>query len=330
MRSRRVRVGLGLGALVVVGTFAAGSAGAVNVGVTLASGGGDRTLYVRDALDQNDLTSIDFGDARSRAFTVRVEDSAFDNDPFTVSAEMTNLYVFRGGQWVYDPDTAPSIPSSDLSISSIDGVDGSVASAVLQPVADLTATITGVLCTTLGLGASPCTINLSDVVARNLPVVPAGLPIVPQAPEAGAFTAPAYTSDAPDAPGDQTTWDDGTARRLLGGDLNVDPAFLAGLVTQAQDAIDAAVTTGTTAQLENVVDPTVLQSALDTQTSLTGLLINNLLAAVSGVVWDVTVGSVDIVSQTASYRSNPVLNVAVPESATEPTYRGTLVITGVG
>jgi hypothetical protein len=320
---------VGLVALVVIGAFAAGTAGAVDVGVTLASGGGDRTLFVRDALDQNDLTSIDFGDSHSQAFTVRVEDNAFDHAPFTVSAEMTNLYVFQGGQWIYDADTAPFLPSSELTISSIDGVDGSVVSAALQPVVDLTANITGLLCTTLGLGASPCTINLNDVVAKNLSVVPAGLPIVPQAPEAGNFAEPAYTADAPDKPGDQTTWDDGTPRRLLGGDLNIDTTFLDGLVTQAQSAIDGVLTTGSINELDDIVDLTVLQSALDTQTSLTGTLITTLLGNLS-VVWDATVGSVDVVSQTASYHSNPVLNVTVPESATAPTYKGTLVITGVG
>lgn len=326
MKTRRARVGFGLLTLMVIGTFAAASAGAVDVGVTLAGGAGTRDVFVRDALDQNDLTAINFGDSHAQAFTVRVNDDAFDHSPFTVSAQMTNLYVFDGVDWILDEQDAPPIASANLSISSIDGVDGSATAAVLQPIVDLTANITGVLCTTLGLGASPCTINLNDVTGSAISVVPSGLPIVPQAPEADNFELPAYTADAPDKPADPTTWDDGTSLRLLAGDLNLDVTFLDALVSQAQAAVDSALgATGITA----VVDTTTLQTALDEQTTLTGALISTLLADAT-VVWEATVGSIDIVSQTGSYRSNPVLNVTVPGGATAATYKGTLVITGIG
>ena len=53
---------------------------------------------------------------------------------------------------------------------------------------------------------------------------------------------------------------------------------------------------------------------------------------VADSTWAVDVIAVlagDIVSQTGIYRSNPILDLDVPEGADPATYKGTLVVTGI-
>jgi len=325
MRSRRTRVAFGVLALMVLGTFAAASAGAADVGVTLSTGGGSRVLSLRDIADSADLESIDFGDVHAAPFLVKVTDTTFDRDSFTVSAQMTNFYKFVDGAWTI----GYVIPSANLNISSPNDLEVSDISAIVQPLLDITLNVPdGALCTSLTVLSVPCTIDLSDVTADALEIVPsdltnlAGLPLVPGDPETGPFTVPAYTVDSPDTPGTPPA---ATSLDLLTGNPNMAAPYLTALTTAVQDVVDGA------AGITDVVSQTTLIAALEGAfPALTPLLESQIVAAAGAVSTVENIVAGQILSQSGQYRSYPVLNVTVPEGADQATYKGTLVVTGIG
>lgn len=310
------------------------SASADNVAVSVNNPGGSRTLYVESMLGQP-LTSLDFGAMRSQPFRVRVVDSTMDRAGFTVSATMTNLYKADGSTL----DFTTMIPSANLSVGyatspiSVKGV-----SVLVQPVWDLGSTVGGTLCTTIqtlqvlnGLTSS-CVINLQDVkgklqtvpLASGLNDLPS-LPLVPQLGDSGAFDNPAFAGVASTAPKPAGA-PGATSKRLVQGTALNTGAVLAKIQTALNAATsslplaDKVDTTVVTSLLRDALTAPVFDALTDAQVQE---LLNSLVATLN------TLAPADVLGQSGTYLSFPVLNVSVPGGSAKGEYKGTLVVTGL-
>lgn len=326
---RRISIpAAGVAALAVAASVVPASAADVTVAVS--NPGGTRTMYVEDLLGQQ-LTTLDFGATRAQPFRVRVVDSTMDRSGFSVSATMTNMHVDSGGlQW------AKKLDSANLSISSATNpLNVANVTASVQPLVDTVSTITDTtICSTLGLvmtvlnGVNACRVNVTGLTGNLQSAVPVtvnladltNLPLLPQAPEAGAFTNPDYagvTSSDPNKPSTFTA----TPRRMIAGSVvstsTVRSALKAALDTDPRSDLvpDNTVTTG----LRNTVGLT--------WDLLTSAQVTTVLNATVATVQDLLPEQVR--AQTGSYMSFPVLNVNVPADAPKGDYRGTLVVTGL-
>ena len=291
----------------------------------IVGNGGDRTLYVEDMLG-NELETLDFGALRTLPFRVRVVDDAFDRDDFTVLASMTNLYPEDDdGDLVLDGEIA----SGQLEIvNPLNPLNVTGVSTLVQPVFDISMSVTGPLCGLLGFGvALVCEVDLTDVEGKlqELDAVVdlanlANLPLVPQAPEEGSFDVPDWVGDTlPAKPGGAPA---ATQLQLLSGDAGAND-ILAALETQ----LDALVAS---ADLDDLVDVGALISAVQDETG--ALLEVADITALLGETIDVVAEPLalgDLLYQTGTYTSYPMLRVTVPEEQANGTYRGTLVVTGI-
>lgn len=312
------------GASLLAAAAVAPSQAQTDVDVTLSEAAGSRTLYVENMVGES-LTSLDFGAARSLPFRVRVVDSDFDRQSFSVTATMTNMYLDNGAL-----DYTTAIDSADVSLGSqaqplnVFGV-----TATVQPLVDTVTTITDLLlCADLGLtilGGVQCEIELSNLVGNLQTVeVPVDLsqltklPIIPQANDTGPFTNAEYGAGV--GTGDPSpSVDPATSLGVLAGGLGP---------TSALSEIEAMLATTPLATL--VPEETVV-SALVAAYPLLGELstadIDALLTQTVGSVVPLTL--TEIVAQTGTYMSLPTLNVNVPAGTTPGDYRGTLVVTAL-
>jgi hypothetical protein len=308
-------------ALVVLGAVAAATAAAQTVPVTLGLSGGSRTLLLRTADDAGPLTSFSYSGSGAAPFLVKVVDDAMDRTSFDVTATMTNLYRYTGST-PWDDSVSPiassnlgiDVPANPLTVSGIE--------AQVQTLVNLTATLPNTICTGAVLIAIPsCSVTLNGLTSKVLSVVPsdlsvlANLPLIPQQPSVGAFTNPDYTNDTPNAP---NTWTP-TALSLLSGDPGTAGALLDELETQLQ-------------ALVNTLDVTDVVNQDDIIAALPAILSGVAAAVITDSTWAVDVVDVasgDIVSQSGTYRSYPILDLDVPSGATAATYKGTLIVTGI-
>jgi len=310
--------------LVVAAAVPARADTAVDV---IVGNGGPRTLYVED-LAGNELTTLDFGALRTLPFRVRVVDDAFDRDDFTVLASMTNLYRDDSGDLVFDD----RIASSDLElVNPRNPLDITGVSSQVQPVLDTVTTIANpVTCGLLSLpvlGGS-CTIDLDDLTGKlqTLDAVvnladTSNLPLVPQFAEQGAFTNPEWIGDT--LPAKPSGAPAATQRRLLAGEAIDAGDVLTDLQTDLDDLVAGA-------DLDDLIDTSVFLSAIQDELDmvLTGPLITAILGATTTVTAE-TLDAAHILYQSGQYSSYPMLRVDVPDDATNGTYRGTLVVTGI-
>lgn len=330
---RKMKIAATVGGLAGLAALAL-PASASDVTLALNNPGGSRTVYVEDLLGQP-LTTLDFGTTRTQPVRVRVVDTTMDRAGFQVSATMSNLYKATGTS---SYDYTASIPSSAVTVGypqvplSMKDV-----SAVVTPVFDLAENVTGqTLCTSIQLvGGTVCDISVSGVRGlRQTVTVPVdladltALPLVPQQGETGAFTTPNY-SGIGDHSGKPDPLPTATSRRFVSGGLGT-------VLTTIQSRLATLV--GATAPATSVVDAgtvtDTLRTALGTGTggvpvfdllSLTDAqaLVDGLVATLKPLV------PADVVAQSGTYLSFPLLNVAVPSSAEAGDYRGTLVVTSV-
>ena len=307
---------------------------AADVTLALNNPGGSRTVYVEDLLGQP-LSTLDFGATRSQPVRVRVVDTTMDRAGFQVSATMSNLYKATGASTY---DRTKSIPSSAVSVG-YPQVPISVkdVSATVTPVFDLAENVTGgTLCTAIQLvGGTVCNIAVSGVRGlRQSVTVPvdladlAPLPLVPQQGETGAFTTPNYLGIG-DHPGKPDPVPTATSRRFVSGGLGT-------VLTGIQARLVALL--GTTAPASSVIDTGTLTTTLRTAlgTGVGGVPVFDLLSAadaqslVDGLTATLlTLTPSDVVAQSGTYLSFPLLNVAVPSTTEAGDYRGTLVVTSV-
>lgn len=330
-RSKIAAPAAALAALALAAGVAPASAG--DVTVALNNPGGTRTVYVENLLGQA-LTTIDFGTSRAQPFRVRVVDETMDRNGFKILATMSSLYKSTGPS-SYDFGT--SIASDRVSVgypsTAVNALD---VDAIVAPVYNVAADVTGTLCTTLTTlssaiaGATPCTVRLSGLtgVRQTLDQVVnladlGGLPLVPQSGDSGAFTNPAYAGVAANAPKPSNA-PDATNIRLLSGNVG-------SVLTGLQGALDSLVAKASSA--------TTLVPLGDVTASLRTSLTGPVWDALSATEQSALVGQLkatartllpaDVVAQTGTYLSFPNLSVAVPNSAAPGDYRGTLVVTAV-
>lgn len=318
-------------AVVALGVAAVAPAGAqVDVDVAVDNVGGSRALHVEDLAGQS-LSELDFGNARSLPFRVRVVDTTMDRTGFSVSASMTNLYFDDGGSLDFDD----SIPSANVSVDrAVDPLNVQDPQTLVEPVFDTVSTITdSTICSLLSLAmvGGACTINAGDITGElqtvDLPVDLgdlSGLPLLPQAPSTGVFTNPSFGGVAasdPAAAGAPSA----TSRQLISGSA----------------VSDATVLTSIEGELNTLLSGLSIDQKIDT-----GVLTNALRDSV-GVVWDLlsaaqvttvvnsTVATLqsltgtNLLAQAGTYLSFPELDLTVPDDASGGTYRGTLVVTGL-
>jgi hypothetical protein len=302
-----------------------------NVDVLLDNPAGSRVLYVED-MAGGTLTSLDFGTARSIPFRVRVVDSNWGRQSFTVNASMTNLYLDQGAT----VDFSNKIDAGNLTLASqVNPLNVLDVSATVRPIVDTVTTLVGLnalLCPTLGRalttigGQQGCALSVNDVAGTvqqlNVPIDLsnlANLPLLPQANESGAFTQAEYGGGvgAGDSAGAGAA---GTQRRLIGGQ-RVDSATVLNALTAAIDSTPRSDLIPDTAVLAG------LGTVTSTLSSLTAGQLATVLANTQATVDTLT--ATDVLSQFGQYIALPALNVAVPAGAVAGDYRGTLVVTGV-
>ena len=309
-------------ALVVVallGAAALPAAAQTDVDVSVANGG-PRTLYIEDMLG-NELESLDINGASTLPFRVRVVDDSFDHEGFTVSATMTNLYLDEDG---LDFDT--QIDSDDLEIvNPLNPLDVLDVETVVQPVI-AGVEVTGlVACGLLGFVATAtCSLDLTELVdplEAKLVEVEAlvdlldltNLPLIPQMAEPGEFTHPDWVAaQEPDgAP-------PATPRTLL----SADPGDVGDLLPE----LDAALAL---LDADDIIDPNVLAGAVHELlgATLTAVQATTVLAATTIDVEPLTAN--EVLYQSGTYTSFPMLRITVPSDKPNGTYRGTLVVTGI-
>lgn len=311
---------------------AAGAHAQTTVDVTATAGASTRTLHVED-MGGNALTSIDFGSGNSAPFRVRVVDSAFARQSFSVSATMTNLYKDNNGTL----DMATKIDSSNVSLASqLNPLNILEVSAKVGPLVDTVSTVTdSTVCSTLGLvmtliaGVNACQMSAANLTGQiqdlSVPVNLAdltNLPLLPQPNETGAFTFAEYAAGTagendPDAVGA----DPATSKRLVSGA----PVATATVLS----ALDALIVE---TPLSTLVDRQYVEQALaaqfpETWALLTSVQIDTIVASTIGTA-DALTGA-EVLSQTGTYISLPTLDLNVPTSATAGSYKGTLVVTAL-
>lgn len=312
---RRSRVLGALALLLAVAVLA--PAGAETVPVTLANPAGTRVVYV-ESMAGTALSSLDFGQARSLPFRVRVVDTQYGAAPFTVSATMTRLYRDGGTRADY-------IGSAKVFLGrQVNPLAASGVQAVVQPTLDLASTVSSTLCTLLGVASvgGTCTLTAQNVtgLAQTLVVDPAtlvsGLPLVPQANETGPFTNAEFgagTAGAgdPAASGAPSP----TARKVADGGLSaVNIAALTRLidVSPATDAISSeGILAALTANYPLI--STLTSGQLSTIVSSTVATAQQLVLA-------------NVLNLTGTYLSLPTLDVDTSGAPTG-SFTGTLVVT---
>lgn len=323
---------IGIGALLAMGAALVGPADAQELPVTVNNGGGTQTVIVENVLGTATLTELDFDQARSMPFRVRVVDTGTNRSQFTVDASMTNLYRSTGvDQW----DFVTPIPSAMVSIDS--AASGLSARDVLATVGG---TVDGVLTVAdatmcnalLLLSSDTCTLNLNDMamVPQEVPVDLSALdnlPLVPQAVDPGTFDQPDWAgvslgdSNAP-APGSTFNY---TTHRVIGGGRPggaEELAMLTALQAPLQNAVDNA------AAPTDVVSAGDLANAIRAAVPTIGdALLADLLTQTLDLTAD-TIGVDDILAVAGTYLSYPVLAIDTTGAA-QGSYEGTLVVTGI-
>lgn len=320
-----------VGAIVALGAaFIAPADAQVDVDVAVDNPGGSRALFVEDLTGQS-LSELDFGNARSLPFRVRVVDSTMDRTGFSVSASMTNLYLDDGGTL----DFGESIPSSDVAVADpLNPLNLQDPTVLVQPVFDAVASIgDGTICTLLGLPllGGVCEINLSDVTGElqtvELPVDLgdlSGLPLLPQSASPGAFTNPSFEGvAAPDPAGAGAPA--ATTRQLVSGTVVDDAAVLSNIEDELNDLLAGL-------DIDQQVDTGVLTSALRDTVGivwdlLSGAQVDTVIESTTATLQSLT--GTDLLAQAGTYLSFPMLELDVPDASPAGTYRGTLVVTGL-
>jgi hypothetical protein len=329
--SRRLLTVLAIVAALSVGMATVGSAAEYQV--TVSSPPGSRTIYVEDLLGQP-LTALDFGNARSMPFRVRVVDADMSRSDFDVESSLSNLYLEDGGSYSW----SDKISSSDLSLgfgsSPLNLADPT---ALVAPIFDLV--IPGATCTLLQtLGASGCSLtNITGVLQTvELPLDLGdltNLPLLPQVGDAGAYTQPNFAGVAagdPTASGAPAE----TLRTVLSGTSVSSLPLVGPVLSDLQSTLLGVISPGganvpATGVIDTGVLTGALQSLLGPAFDLLGSLglpsLNTLLGQLTWTLDNLSAG--DILRQSGTYTAYPVLNVNVPSTATGGTYKGTMVLT---
>jgi hypothetical protein len=312
--------------LTLAATAVSAQAQTIPVGVTQQ--GGSRTITVED-LTGAPLSSLELDTSRSLPFRVHVVDTTYDRKAFTTEATMSNLYKSTGGS---SYDYATKIASNKISLDRLTApVDALNISSVLKPAFTVVATITDpLLCATASLPVvgGVCSKNLSSQLDGVQQTVNSTvdlsqlskLPLVPQAPAPGPFTNPSFQGiGAGDTAGiaaaGSTT---PTPHQVVGGVLGTS-AYLTAVQSSLSTLVSGLPAANVIAGGENT-----LLAALTNTISIPSILPSQVSFAASLV----NLTAANVISQTGTYYSYPVLNVDTT-GAPQGAYRGTLVLTTI-
>lgn len=323
----------------VVLLLAGGVGSAETVTVSAEISGGSRTFELK-TLSGGGLGSLALGTAGERAFVSSVTDDRYDRVGYQVTATMSNLYRFAGGAF----DCTLSIPAAGLGIGFLASpVAVSDVAAVLDPVWDLSGTLTGTLATTLGV-ASGTAVTVTGAAGTRAEHALAGvfsgaedaLPVKVAPGAGGAFTnAAAHPTcgSAASAPTSRLLMD-GNGSNLaalfawvqdriisaadVGGDAAVDAAEL--VTSGAAD--ESALAASTRAALASAG---VSLSLLDTLIAANTVTMTQIFETLDATLRPVT----SLLGQSGAYLALPKLTLAVPTGTAPGTYRGTLTVTQV-
>ncbi|HZQ29125.1 MAG TPA: hypothetical protein VFA94_15615 [Acidimicrobiales bacterium] len=321
-----------MGAGAVLAAFAGvgmgGGASASQVTVAVNNPGGSRTLFVEDLLGQP-LTTLDFGTTRAHPFRVRVVDTTMDRSGFAILTSMSNLYKVSGNSF----DFGNTIPSGNVSVDyPTTPVNALSVAAIVEPVFNMTETVTGPLCTALTTAGGSCSIALSAVnglrQTASLTVDLSKLltlPIVPQVGDSGSFASPDFNGIGANDPSKPASFTPTTVR-VLGGGVGSDPALLTDVKAAVQSLIAGS-------PASSLVDSGTLTGALRSAIggpvydALTPTEVQQLVDGLQPTLTDFLASQ--LVAQSGTYLSYPSLHVNVPTTAPAGNYQGTLVVTAV-
>lgn len=325
----KIRHASAVAALAAVVAFAPTAAQAAEVTVSATTISGARTVYVEN-LRGDPLQSLEFGASRAQPFRVRVVDETMSRSNFSVSASMSSLYLAQGdavdfGTPIASSNLGLAYPNSPLDVKSV--------SAVVAPVLDLAGTITGPTCAVLQTlrGTSSCEVSMPAVkgAVQNLTVPVdlsnlAKLPLIPQAGVEGTFDKPAYAGVAATAPRPAPA-PAATQLEVLSGTAASD-LVLAPLDTALTTLVNA---TPTVALVDDGTLTLALRDALGATVfgALNADQVNVILATVKATAKALT--GTDILAQSGTYLSFPVLELDVPLTAPGGLYKGTLVVSAL-
>lgn len=349
--SRRLAVlGLGAAALAAASTPALAS-NSVNVSLTAS---GTRTLNLYEPDGKTLLTATDLSSGSSN-FIAQVQDSAYNNQAFTVQGTMSNLYPYSGSS--YNCNGTP-IPSSAISLSSPSGLltVGGV-SAALTPVFTMSGQLTNATIALIPL-ASPVTLtgttvngtlpttpisqstltgsSAANLFGSTLSSVDSSLPINLSTPgTGGAFTNPDVHPTC--QPSVSTA---ATPVQMMHGAANP-TGLVADLITEISTATCSGTALGMAPALSRLVCAGYLtDNAVSTALQANTTLMNDLgglvgLTANLGTIEDTIQAPLDstnlsllsgATSQSGNYDASPSLQVKVP-SGSDGTYKGVMTVT---
>ncbi|MDQ1697538.1 MAG: hypothetical protein QOJ03_2891 [Frankiaceae bacterium] len=323
-RSRIVIAATGLAAVACSSLAAFADTSTVPVTTLVATG--TRTLSVTDVAGAAvGAGGLPLGAGHGGAFLVNVSDTRYKNAGYQVSATMTNLYPYAGGN--FDFNGTP-IPSSAVSVDYPGGaLDLLNVKSLVAPVVTLTGTLNlgPILGNAVSInqvvdGGETTVQSLADTITKGtLAAALSELPVTLQTGETGAFSA------ADGLPGEPGSHANPTSKVLMSGDAQqpLKTALLSALNTTlggdtAQQLIDAGI-----------LDQTAVVAAVAQQLGVAPNLftagqITSMLTTLTSTVTDL-VGN--IIGQTGSYNTMPALSIDVPSSASAGVYRGQLVVT---
>ena len=325
--SRRSFVTLGL---VLVFLFALPAAApAEELLVTLDSPAGSRVVYIED-LYGRELDSLNFGMNRTKPFRVRTVDTDMDRSGFSVHASMGNLYLVDGNSYSWSNKVASANMSLSYPQAALNVLN---ARALVAPVFE--AAVSGdAVCGLLGLGSGCLTSDLAladlEGAVRNVPLpVDLGdlskLPLVPQSGDPGSFVNPHYegVGAGDPSPGSAAP----TKLRVQSGSETTDTSGMVGAVQAALSNEIAGLSAG-----DLIPEPALVIEIKDAVYEALNVVLTDdqALALVDDVTTQLkSLTIADVLRQSGTYLSYPVMKVDVPNQARGGQYRGTLVMTFV-
>lgn len=323
-------------AVTVIAGSGIGSADPVTIEAAVTSGTRTFTL---SSLTGSSLDSIALGTSGSAGFVSNVTDARYSRVGYQVTANLSDLYKVSGSTY----DCTKRIASSNFTLGFLASpIALTDIAALVDPVWDLTGTVSGALATSLGV-ASGTAVTVSNLAAERAEHTLAGaftgiedaLPIKVAAGSGGAFTSPAPHAGCAPTPGGTAT-----SRLLMdgtGSDLSALFAWVQDALTDAADVNGNGTVTATELASSGVADDATLAEAVRTALGASGVALaafDTLIAAgtiTMTQIYDTLSATLEpvtsLVGQSGTYLASPKVSSSIPSGTSAGTYRGTLTVT---
>jgi hypothetical protein len=319
-----------------LGAVAASFAETVTVDAIV--GGGSRTLTLK-TLSGSNLDALALGAAGSAPFVANVTDARYSRAGYQINATLSDMYLVSGSGF----DCSTKIPSGSFSLGFlVNPISVSDVKAVVQPVWDLSGSLTGTLATLLGVGAgTPVTVSnlegeqLDERLDGAFSGTEDALPVKVAKGTAGAFSAPAPHASCAATPGGTPT-----TRSIMDGsksDLSALYTWVGNSVTDEADANSDGAITANELVSNGAVSDGAMSAAVRDALATAGVNLTTLDTLVAGgtvsmsQIYATLTATLDpvasLVGQTGSYTATPKLDLSIPSGAGPGTYRGTMTVT---